>query len=345
MARQNIRVDFGLFAHNEAEGIAAMVGELARQTIFVRSDIDVRILILANGCSDKTAEIARASVPEALAAQIEVFDFEQGGKSRTVHRFIHETSRPDLDFLGFMDADIRLPNADTLARMVDAMQTRPELSAFSSRPVKDVEHDNLSVGPIAKLIVAGGGGLNDWRKAICGQLYLLRAPVARDIGLPLGLPVEDGFMRAMVLTDLFSRDGDTTCIDGDPEIFHVYESIRGLRELIHHQTRIVLGSAVNATLYRRFRRETPDRESLHALLMGEAQEDGWLPKVLEQDLPTRPFGYVPFGFLTKRIKAFRARGRAGIKGYVILCAGVVLDTLVWCLASWRMWRGQGSGFW
>ena len=75
-------------------------------------------------------------------------------------------------------------------------------------------------------IAAGGDGLTDYRKSICGQLFILRADMARRIGLPAGLPVEDGFFRAMIVTDLLSGPERLDVLDGDPGVFHVYESIR-----------------------------------------------------------------------------------------------------------------------
>ena len=342
------RLDIGLFAHNEASGIAATIADLGRQDIFACDSVDLRLLILANGCSDDTVAVARAAVaalPAAARDRITVLDLPEGGKSRTGHRFIHDLSRDQADLLGFMDADIELPCPDTLRRMAETLAARPELAAFTSRPVKDVVHHKLQAGFVGRLVAAGGDGLTDWRKSICGQLFMLRAPRARRIGLPIGLPVEDGFFRAMILTDLLSAPEDLSRIDGDPEMFHVYRSIRSLGELLHHQTRIVIGSAVNATLYRRIRREAPTEPEAHALLMAAATDPDWLPRVLSDDLPRRPYGYVPGEFLSKRWHRFRKSGRLGAKPLLMLVLGMGLDSLVWLRASWAMRRGVGAGHW
>ena len=54
-------IDIGIFAHNEAGGIAAMLGELARQDLFCAPGRSVRVHLLANGCSDDTVAVARAA--------------------------------------------------------------------------------------------------------------------------------------------------------------------------------------------------------------------------------------------------------------------------------------------
>ena len=48
-----LRVDLGVFAHDEAAGIAAMVAGLRAQVL--PPGVDLRLLVLANGCRDDTA--------------------------------------------------------------------------------------------------------------------------------------------------------------------------------------------------------------------------------------------------------------------------------------------------
>lgn len=341
-------IDLGIFAHDEGQRIAGLLESLAGQDIWGQGDIDLRALVLANGCRDDTVGRARAAVammPSAVASRVAVLDLPQGGKSRTGHRFIHELSRPTAEILCCMDADIRLPRPDLLRRMAAALRDRPGLRVFNSRPVKDTVHDPQALGLVARLISAGGGGLDDWRTAICGQLFMIRTEAARRIGLPAGLPVEDGFMRAMVLTDLLTGPEDLSRIDGDPELFHVYDSIRGLRELLRHQTRLVIGSAVNAALFARIRDEARDEPEAHALLMAAAADEGWIAATLRAQLPRRPFGYVPFQFLTKRLLRYRQQGGPGLKPAAVAMAGSAMDAVVWLRASWQMRRGAGAGHW
>ncbi len=53
---QVTRVDVGVFAHNEAHGIERMLQGLMCQEA---PGLDVRILVLANGCTDDTVQLAR----------------------------------------------------------------------------------------------------------------------------------------------------------------------------------------------------------------------------------------------------------------------------------------------
>ena len=338
-----IKVDIGVFAHNEASGIAAMVAELARQDVLLAPGIDARVVVLANGCTDGTVARARAAC-EALGTRIEVADLAEGGKSRTWNRFVHDLARREADILVFCDADIEMPEVDSLRRLVQGLAERPALWAFNSRPVKDIVHRPEIRRGLDGLIAAAGGTLDDWRTAICGQLYAMRADCARGLHLPIGLPVEDGFLRAMILTDALSAPEDTGLIDGG-DVWHVYGSERTIAGLIRHQTRIVIGSAINAAVFAHLRQLPPPAR--RPALAEAAVEAGWLTRVLRARLPAAPWGYVPVHFLVKRLARMAGNPRDLLRPRRLLVAfaGFGFDLIVYVSAQIRMARGTGAGHW
>ncbi|WP_072901503.1 glycosyltransferase family 2 protein [Cognatiyoonia sediminum] len=343
-----IRLDIGIFAYNESQSIGLLIESLGQQTIFGSMVEDIRVRILANGCTDDTVAVATkaiAALPAAIKDCFTVHDFELGGKSRTANRFIHELSDQGADILGFMDADIALPQNDTLERMLGALDEGPELMVFNSRPVKDVSFSKRSVGPIGKIIASGGGGLTDYRKSICGQLYFIKRTMADKISFPIGLPVEDGFMRAMVVTDLFSQEEDLSRLDGDFEIFHVYESITTIRALIKHQTRLIVGSSINAIIFEELNRVADSGQSISVFLKDISENEEWLQSFLSEQLPRWPYGYVPFRIGAKRIRMFRASEQRSMRTFFVLLAGIGLDLISTINANFVMWRGRGAGHW
>ena len=329
-----MKVDIGVFAHDEGAGIAAMVAGLRAQDA---TGLDLRILVLANGCKDDTA--ARAA-----AAGAEVADLAQGGKSRTWNRFVHDLSRPEAEVLIFADADIVLPEPDALRRLVAGLAANPALHVMNSRPVKDIQARPEGLGWQDRLIAMAGGTLDDWQKAICGQLYAMPAARARAHWMPIGLPVEDGFLRAMVLTDALTGPEDLTRIDG-ADVWHIYESERTIPALIRHQVRIVIGSAINMAAFETIRAAPkPDRAALLRLAAGQ---EGWLSAVIRARLPRFPDGYVPLHFLIKRSQNLLRTPRRLLrpKGILLLFAGFGFDLIVYVLAQIRMLRGTGAGHW
>jgi glycosyltransferase involved in cell wall biosynthesis len=332
-----LRVDVGVFAHNEAAGIAGMVRALQAQEA---GGLDLRVVILANGCRDDTVAQARAAA--AATPQIEVADLTQPGKSRTWNSFVHQLSRPDADVLIFVDADIAFPAPDCLARLALGLAARPALWVLNSQPVKDIQANPAGLSRFDKLIAAAGGGLDDWKTAICGQLYAMRPAAARRFFLPVGLPVEDGFLRAMVLTDVLTGPEEFSRIDGLDGLYHIYASERSLGALLRHQLRIVIGSAINAALFAELREGPADRR--HARLQSAAADSDWVGAVLRKRLPAWPYGYVPVHFLTKRLVRGFAAPRSA-KRLLVAGAGFGFDAIVYIWAQIRMARGVGAGFW
>ncbi|MEZ5702036.1 MAG: glycosyltransferase [Burkholderiaceae bacterium] len=76
------RVDIGVFAHNEARCIVRVLEGLLRQET---TGMDLRILVLANGCKDDTAKLAqafaqaRADTAKPDEARVDVVDLPEGG--------------------------------------------------------------------------------------------------------------------------------------------------------------------------------------------------------------------------------------------------------------------------
>lgn len=343
-----MKITIAIFAHNEEQDLPDLIMDLSRQDIFYDKDFEVRILILANGCTDATVVVADKTLsflPADIGWHIRILDLPQGGKSRTAHRFIHEFSDPEDDVLGFMDADIRLPDPQSLRKMAEMLRMRPDLLVVNSRPVKDVAFHGNAKGMVPRLIATGGDGLTDWKKSICGQLFMVRAMAVRRIGMPVGLPVEDGFFRAMLLTGLLSRPENLSVIDGHPEVFHVYQSIDSIAGLVRHQSRIVIGSAINATIYRKIRAEASSEAEAHDLLMQAAIQERWLQDVIARDLPRRPYGYVPFQLVSKRWRRYLSGRKFGPKPTLSLFLGTGLDLVVWVVASYKMHKGGGANYW
>lgn len=340
------QVDIGVFVHNEEKNITRMIHELSEQDILKDKHFSVRVTLLANGCNDNSVPIAINIIEKlGLNETLQVLNFEEGGKSRTWNKFVHEVSRKDTDYLIFADCDIYFTRSDVLSALVGKLESDSELKAASSQPVKDLAITEQHLSLLDKIILSSGGALNDWRHSICGQLYITKAIVAKSIYMPIGLPVEDGYMRAMILTDGLKAEEDITKIDGDENIFHVYESERTIGALIKHQSRIVIGSAINAVIYKHLRSfKASERQEI---LKHASMDELWLQALIKSELPTWPYAWVPFSFLTKRLcRALEQPMHINTpKKIITLLFGLIFDAMVYFLSQYKMARGSGVGYW
>ncbi|WP_199085317.1 glycosyltransferase [Bosea sp. ASV33] len=344
-----INVDLAVFAHNEQDRIARTLADLSSQTIFSHEDFSTRLFVLANGCSDDTVAVTRSELSKFENPGVAVVhDLKEGGKSRTWNRFVHEISQEDADILVFIDADIGLPDRSAIKNIVDFLICRKDIVATSSLPLKDIEFYPQDLSLVEKAIANGSKTSgHDLTTAICGQLYAMRSEAARAIKLPIGLPVEDGFIRHAIITSLFSRPEDESLIAQSPEATHVYPSERSIAALLKHQTRIVIGSAVNAALFRYFIRlhRQEGRQRVLNELSASANSPRWLPEKLRKLLPDSRFGWVPWPWLFSRTAAFLKGGPYTVRRTSIAILGFGMDCIVFVNSQFKMARGTGAGHW
>jgi glycosyltransferase involved in cell wall biosynthesis len=345
---KNINLSIAIFAHNEENNVSNIINDVICQDIFQNSAFAIEVHILANGCSDKTVEFAKeaiAKIDETIKEKFFIHDLMASGKSRTWNDFVHRISNSSSDFLIFVDGDIVIHQNFSFSTLAANLTENANLQIVSSRPVKNLTlADHLSVKQ--KIMVAGTGTLNNWKKSVAGSLYAVRAGVARKIWMPIGLPVEDGFLRAIVLTDCLTEDEDLSRIDGSEILWHEYASVETFVELVHHQTRIIIGSAINAVIFSVIRREASKPEAAYTFLQTVAQDEDWLSKIESAELPRFPYGYVPFSFLVKRIQFLLISNKAfRVSNVFKALFGFLFDLLVYIIATLRMARSGGAGFW
>jgi hypothetical protein len=244
----------------------------------------------------------------------------------------------------FCDADIIIPEPDSLVRLVRGLSDNSKLHAFNSQPVKDIVHRPQNLSPMDKAISMASGTLNDWKTAICGSLYAMPSSKARALHMPVGLAVEDGFLRAMILTNVMTIDEDFSRIGGG-DVFHVYASERSVLALIRHQTRIVIGSSVNQATFAELR-ELP--ANLRQLALADAAgQEAWLSNVINRRLPQWPTGWIPLHFLTKRVHFISSQPQNLLnpRKLFVLLMGFGFDLVVYVNAQIKMARGTGAGHW
>ncbi len=340
-----LNVEIGIFAHNEEANVASFLDSLYSQDIFQSEMFSVNVYLLANGCTDATVERAGAYfLSRYVDFPLTILNLDKGGKSRTWNYFVHQASSIIADYHIFIDCDISMPSASTLRSMVKFIDENAALDVSSSRAVKDISYFRRRLTFVERIISASGGQLDDWETSVCGQLYVLRSSVARQIYLPIGLPVEDGFLRAMVLTNQLEDSEDLSRIGGLDGIFHLYVSETRVVDVVRHQVRIVIGSAINAAIFK-YLHGLNDGKVSDELLRASRDED-WVKGVCNRMLPDRRFGWVPPHFLFKRvIRARKFTGRTTLKGAVLLALGFGFDALVYLIAQFKMSRGVNAGHW
>lgn len=237
-----------ILAKDERGSIGDCLAQLAQQSFIADGSQSVDVHVVANGCTDDTAEVARScqGLFDGSNTKLHVHDLHVGGKSRSWNRAVHELVESSSEVFVFIDADITFVNTDVIAEMLACLRANPGLAACSGFPVKDVgTKSKKNVFDQASLIVSDRSrrpGL------INGSLYVARAQVLRETWLPDQTPGEDGFLNAMLTTCGFTRSPDSTVVATPARATHSFQS-HGPLEFVTHERRMIVGTMINRWIF------------------------------------------------------------------------------------------------
>ena len=194
-----------VFAHNEARRIEAALRAIAGAA----GGHAVDVFVLANGCTDGTADRVRACA--GLLPHLTLVEVDLGDKVNAWNVYVQELHTPErmaeIETHYFTDGDVTL-EAEALPRLADALREVPTAMAAGGMP-------------------ATGRDRDAWRErmvrysSLAGNLYALRGAFVRKLRdrrlrMPVGLFGEDRFVSWLVDTRL----GDPP--DSDDEIQCVF---------------------------------------------------------------------------------------------------------------------------
>lgn len=306
----SVKISIGIFAYNEEPRIGATLASLREQDLFdpaQQPGTDLEIVVLPNGCRDRTAEVATDGVRThftglpRVAARVE--NLAEPGKSRTWNTYVHRLADPAADLLILMDGDIRLVGASTLRNLVRALVEHPEATASVDVILKDIAF-KADLTAREKMSLAASELTRSGPPKLAGSLYAARGAVLRGIWMPVGLLVEDGFLKAMLCTDNFTKPDQPHRLVRADDAAHVFEAVTDTRILFKHEVRLLVGSAVNFILFEHLMEQVRATGRDAGALVGEwnEREPDWMPKLVDTKLKARGWWLAPTGFVLLPLK-------------------------------------------
>jgi glycosyltransferase involved in cell wall biosynthesis len=297
------KLSIGIMAHNEERHIGETLRSIFEQDVFQR--FSTELVIVANGCTDKTAAVARQLLDDYQAvwsargfARVE--EIVLAGKSNAWNQFVHRISSSQASVLALIDADIKILHSNTISSMVEMLESNPESVVCVDRPIKDIEI-KVNRTFLERLLVAAAPKISTAHVPLCGQLYCALSSQLRLIRLPPEITCEDGFLRALLLTQGFTRPEDPGRIVMNSNVAHIFASVSTLRELFNHEKWVVAGNIVNALLFERFWAEANTNLSAMTLMdEWHRQDSQWLPNYIQAQVRARGWRLLPRENWTRR---------------------------------------------
>jgi glycosyltransferase involved in cell wall biosynthesis len=346
----------GILAHNEANQIAKTLHSLRQQTVFqaihlTSSSNQIEVVVVPNGCTDRTAEVAdrvfNTETWTSLGSQVvrRVASIPEAGKSNAWNVYIHEISDRDARYIFLMDADIEFNEPETLERMLANLESKPDAWVAIDQPIKDVQFRKAK--GIMSNLSAQVSDVDSSSTAITGQLYCGRSEILRQTWMPKGLAVEDGFLRAMILTNRFTGIEKLDRIAYTHGASHIYEAYTSVPALLKHEKRIIVGTIVNQFIFDYFWRTCHQGLDAGMLVKQNNEQDPqWVEKLIDESRKDRGWWLLNADHTFRRLENLSSySGLKKIKRLPIEIAASLADWIVFYNANREVHRDRAIGYW
>jgi hypothetical protein len=184
---------------------------------------------------------------------------------------------------------------------------------------------------------------------LTGQLYCIRAGVARNMVLPRDLLVEDGFIKALVCTDFLKRPTSPSRIVRAENASHIFQAYASAHDILKNQKRQMIGQTITHVLVDHYLTHLPDTAKTHLARFVQEKDKAdplWLKQLIGEHVrATRYFWELFPGVLRFRFERL-AKLSAGqwLRHLPAALAGFVM-TLLACRAAHRFLRKGYTDYW
>ncbi len=348
------KVSIAVRAWNEEAVIRRTLENLFEQNIFeelAKRGERAEVVCIPNGCTDDTPLIAlevfieqKKKHPFAKSFSCRVESIAQAGRNNTWNAYVHEIANRSAEFLFIMDSDILFNRRETLFNMLSVLLENSEAQIASDVQIKDIAlkkrkslRDRISLATSTMTRQTEG--------QMTGQLYCIRAEVARKIWLPkdLGAP-DDGFIKAIVCTNFFTEKLNPRRILTAPNASHIFEAYTSPLEILKNQKRQMIGQTTVHLLVDKYLKDLPleQKENLAATLrQNDERNPNWLAQLIAEHLRGKRFWQLFPDALTFRFNRWRKlKGLQRVTHFPAACAGFLVTMIALFRAHRHFKRGQ-----
>ena len=351
----SMKISIGILAYNESESIGLTLQSLFEQSLFTDPDsqIAIEIVVVPNGCSDNTAEVARnllaALIGHSAHPQLHssVAEVAEAGKSNAWNQYVHKFSDPTADYLFLMDADIQFLEIHTLRNTLDTLAQNPAAQIAVDTPTKDIV-SKPNKNPIEKLsVLVSASALNDYEVWICGQFYCGRAAVLRQIWMPRGIVLEDGFLTMMIRNSNFTSVPILDRIVRTPNASHSFEALTDPQRLLRHEKCVIIGRTINHYLFEYLEKNCHGKLDAGTSIEQMNDKDPlWLNHLFADILSKKNWWIIPNAWLFSRFEGLKYHPLPkAILLFPVAAIALFVNLIVFFQANRAMRNGNNIGYW
>jgi glycosyltransferase involved in cell wall biosynthesis len=344
-----MKILIGMLVWNEEKIIAQTIKSLFSQNIFGKQQYEIELIVLANACTDSTAQVAQKQfdilVPKQMAkVEAKVISVKQAGKINAWNSVMFKHSKKNEQYIIFMDGDIIFQQEDNLSKLIQGLEEDSEAWISTDQPVKDISllkkkntFQKISLA-FSKFTSKGSGQL-------CAQLYCARSSFLRRVALPDGLIIEDAFLKFIAVTNGLTEKANPKRVIKIEGISHLFEAYTGFKSYFKNQIR----QTIAFTIWQIFKAEARRAETENAMEFSKEQylkSPNWFSKIIQQNFQQKKFWHIYPGALTvrfKRLKRLSAFDR--LKMLLPVMAASLLDLCIFVASNRKIKKGDLTNIW
>lgn len=356
-----LKLSVGVVAWNEESSISLALESILKQTVFrnaVSMGFETELIVIANGCTDRTVEVthdffakARSEFPENGAVRLRLETVPEAGFANAWNLLAHTYSRPDADFIYFVNADIVIDQPDAFEWMLNTLQKGSEMQVVSPVGRKHIEAAKCkSFCDRLNLAVTRFTEKNQTAQ-VRGHCFCARAAAMRSVWLPKRFPgAVDGCFKRMIVSDVAASADNPGRIGLARNAGYTFEAYRTFRDIYFRRVRLFVGQTFIETLMRHLKTMRAEQPKLNMASYLRARDDtdpSWLHRLVQLNIhvnglfATMPSPWFRFRFL-KNPDAGLFKKTGMLPAAVI---AFIFDVPVFLSAAWRLKTGRVAGVW
>jgi hypothetical protein len=170
--------------------------------------------------------------------------------------------------------------------------------------------------------------------------------VLRRIHMPAGLIAEDGFIKHMVCTDLFTRPSDSRRIIRAPEASHVFESYTRVTDIFNNQRRQQVAQSIYVHLRDYLKARPGEKDAGQIIAENNASDPDWFCALIRERVKEGGWWVMYSGAFAVRFARLRTLSRLQALVHLpVAVAAFLMDAVVLIAANRRLKRGGMHGLW
>ena len=344
-----MKILIGMLVHNEEDVISNTLSSLFKQDIFTSNQFEVEIIVLANGCWDKTVAVAKSNLANfALKNPIlyKVIDKEEPGKIAAWNDLVHQHSNGDEKYIIFMDGDIIIQEPNNLSTLVESLENNSKALISTDQPIKDIALEK-SKSLRSKLSCSFSKITQKGSSQLCGQLYCARADFIRKIFIPPEILIDDTYLKFMACTGGLKHPVDHEKIVNNYHISHIFEAYTGFQDYFNNQIRQAAGFSLWRIFKEIIKQDLSYSDAIEIVNQKRLQDPFWLKKAMYHYFTNGKKKWFIYqgalGVRFKRLKRLNLLGK--LKMLIPTCLAWFIDLAVFIMANQKIKNQHLEDLW